>query len=117
MSVLNVFPEVRQFVCFAAAHDGHLCFVWQPRESAPLLHADMLSRLEDSCDVFLLNPTLQLECSGWYDRAYLGYSGFMPTLLCVHGRQSTGTRQICAHYRAQLVDCCSHMQFAQARWC
>jgi len=69
VSEVNVSLEVREWVCFAAAHDVHFCFAWQPRESAPYLLEDMLSSLEDSSELFLLSPTSQLECSHWQDWA------------------------------------------------
>ena len=55
---VDVVPEVRQLYSFAAAHvtgsiDVQLDFIWQSRESDALLHADMLSRLKNSSEVFL----------------------------------------------------------------
>ena len=47
---------------FAAAHDVHLDFVWESRESSALLHADMLSRLEDSSEVFLSHAAFKRVC-------------------------------------------------------
>ena len=38
-----------------------------------------------------------------------GCSGFVADIVVC--------RQICSHSTAQLADCCSHMPFAQARWC
>jgi len=88
VSEVNVSLEVREWVCFAAAHDVHFCFAWQPRESAPYLLEDMLSSLEDSSELFLLSPTSQLECSHWQDWAQALYQRLLvecllQTLFCV----------------------------------
>ena len=50
---LNVSPEVKQLFLFAALHDIDLKFIWESRKSDALLHADMLSRLEDSSEIFI----------------------------------------------------------------
>lgn len=69
MSVVNVSLEVRELVCFAAAHDVQFCLTWQPRESAPSLHEDMLCSREDTFEVLLLSPL----CLHWQDRAQSPY--------------------------------------------
>ena len=47
---VNVF---QQLVLFVALHDIDLDFIWESRESDALLHADMLSRVEDSSEIFM----------------------------------------------------------------
>ena len=48
---VNVFPEVKQLVLFAALHDIDIELIWESRESDALLHADILSRVEDSSEL------------------------------------------------------------------
>ena len=59
---VDVFPEVRQLYHFVAAYHVHLDFIWQARGSDLMLHADMLSRLEDSSEIFLLRTVFQRVC-------------------------------------------------------
>ena len=59
---VDVFPEVLALYQFAAAHGVHLDFIWESRESVSLQHADMLSRLEDSSEVFLSHATFKRVC-------------------------------------------------------
>ena len=59
---VNVVPQVKQLFLFAAAHDTGLEFIWQPRESDALLHADMLSRVQDSSEIFLSKAAFKHVC-------------------------------------------------------
>ena len=59
---VDVFPEVRQLYRFVAAYDVHLDYIWESRESDLMLHADMLSRLEDSSEIFLLRVVFKRVC-------------------------------------------------------
>ena len=59
---INVFLEVKQLFLFAASHDLQLDFIWESRESDALLHADMLSRVEDSSEIFLSRAAFKQVC-------------------------------------------------------
>ena len=61
---VNVFPEVKQLqlFLFAASHDLHFDFIWESKESDALLHADILSCVEDSSEIFLSRAAFKQVC-------------------------------------------------------
>ena len=63
---VDIFPDVRQLYRFVAAYYVQLDLIWQSRELDLMLHADMLSRLEDS-----LRSALKYSCSGPCLREYV----------------------------------------------
>ncbi|KAL0019442.1 hypothetical protein WJX79_010722 [Trebouxia sp. C0005] len=56
-SIPEVFAEIRQLFSVAAQHDVHLDFIWEPRETASMVYADELSRMEDSSELFITRRT------------------------------------------------------------
>ena len=72
---VDVFPEVKKLYLAAAANDVHLEFVWQSRES-DLLRADMLSRVEDSSEIFVSRHAFKHICLQKHNGVQWGF----PTL-------------------------------------
>ena len=71
-----VFPEVRELYLFAAEHDVHVEFAWMPRTAEWLQHADELSLLPDSSELFIRPAQLRLVCTLMFN----GVSWGWPTL-------------------------------------
>ena len=59
----DVFPEVRELYLFAAEHDVHVEIAWMPRTAEWLQHADELSRLPDSFELFIRPAQLRMVCN------------------------------------------------------
>ena len=59
---IEVFPEVKQLYLTAASAQLSLDFIWRPRTDAQLVHADELSRLEDSSEIFLASFVFDQIC-------------------------------------------------------
>lgn len=59
---VDVFPDVKQLFRFAAAREIELDFACMPRETDAMLHADMLSRVEGSLEIFLSHQAFQDMC-------------------------------------------------------
>ena len=94
---LDVFPEVRELYLFAAEHDVHVDFAWMPRTAEWLQHADELSRLPDSSELFIRPAQLRLVCN----LVYSGVSWGWPTLDVFAGAangQHTASRFYSLHY-------------------
>ena len=94
---VDVFPEVKQMFRFAAVHDVELDFIWLPREADAMLHADMLSKMEDSSEIFLSHRAFHRACmpamhTGWH----LGLAN--TRCLCWGSHTVTGQHVVSRYY-------------------
>lgn len=93
----QVFPEVKQLYVFAAEHDVHVDFVWQPRTHTWLQHADELSRLPDSSEFYMRHSQFVKVCRLMHDGDNWGW----PTLDVLAGAakgQHHASRFYTLHY-------------------
>ncbi len=121
---VNVFPEVKRLFLFAAVHDIDLEFIWESRESDALLHADTLSRVEDSSEIFLSKsafrhicmlsskgvrwgfPTLDVFAGGAKDQHLVSkfYSlYFTPKALAASAMFQNWAKDACSHGRSGML--------------
>ena len=101
-SIPEVFSEIKQLYTFAAEHDVHVDFDWEPRETETMKYADMLSRIEDSSELFLTRSAFRRIVLRSFDGGTWG----MPTLDCFAGGargQHKADRYYTAYYT---VDTC-----------
>ena len=91
---IEVFPEVKRIYLTAAAAQLALDFMWKPRTHEQLMHADELSRQEDTSEIFLASFVFDQIC-----RLPLaqGVSWGTPTLDCFAGNE-TGQHQVDIFY-------------------
>ena len=59
---VEVFPEVKRLYLAAAAAQLALDFIWKPRTDAQLVHADRMSRQENSSEIFLAKFAFDQIC-------------------------------------------------------
>ena len=58
----DIFVEVKALYMYATRHDVQVYFTWLPRTNEWLQHADELSRLPDSSELFLGRSSLSYSC-------------------------------------------------------
>ena len=61
----DIFAEVKALYLYVAQYDVQVSFTWLPRTSEWLQHADELSRLPDSSELFIRPHQLKLICTAW----------------------------------------------------
>ena len=108
---VEVFPEVKQLYTFAASHDVHDDFTWQPRTHAWLQYADELSRIPDSSEMFLRRNQFVLVCKLRYKGRLWGW----PTLDVFAGAVK-GQHQVGRFYTLHYAPGCLAVNAMHQHW-